>query len=529
MRLFSSFDALKESERLDESMLTKDFNIGFELEGVCLNSFIEKGYDFYLPSYHREEEVASGGAKVLLDFINNTLDLGTGKIERDGSLSTGNADGWTFEYGSPIIPFTIENIGKIKKLLTELKKKGVITNSSCGFHTHISYPTMVTDDIKWILFSIANDRKLAEEITKLEGNEGEISFFTRQYASKEWINELKVDDNKSIKELKLSTDKYRNLRIHPQGTIEWRGPRGFLDDDKSIEYIGLFLKKLFKFIMKIGTIVTSKEYNGFKRDEIVPKLKMQGTVNIPYEEKQKKSFKSLISHLNSDKFEKVIKSLSPKKIIAMDVTTFTVDFCNTLDLVNSLEKIKVLNDSQYIATIIKAREYIEVLADTQLLNLLIAGIKDRTLSKSAVPYYESLLVNVLKNAFTKDTQDYLIVSISEFVISEAIKQIPNLCNKLFKELDVSKTNANKKIRSCAVRLCNAFIENDAATMTMWSFIVKNFGIHFLLKFNKIPVKLQRTLIRKSPYNIQYVNNPDKSIVDYLKNIYGEEIEEYIMD
>ena len=33
--------------------------------------------------------------------------------------------------------------------------------------------------------------------------------------------------------------------------------------------------------------------------------------------------------------------------------------------------------------------------------------------------------------------------------------------------------------------------------------------------DEIPVKYQRKLVRKNPFNIQYIKNPDKAIVDWV--------------
>ena len=52
--------------------------------------------------------------------------------------------------------------------------------------------------------------------------------------------------------------------------------------------------------------------------------------------------------------------------------------------------------------------------------------------------------------------------------------------------------------------------------------------YILGNFPELPVKIQRILIRKSPYNIQYINNPDQSIINELKKKYGEDLNDYIL-
>ena len=52
--------------------------------------------------------------------------------------------------------------------------------------------------------------------------------------------------------------------------------------------------------------------------------------------------------------------------------------------------------------------------------------------------------------------------------------------------------------------------------------------YVLSSFSELPIKIQRLLIRKNPYNIQYINNPDQSIINELKKKYGDEIDDYIL-
>jgi hypothetical protein len=37
----------------------------------------------------------------------------------------------------------------------------------------------------------------------------------------------------------------------------------------------------------------------------------------------------------------------------------------------------------------------------------------------------------------------------------------------------------------------------------------------LTMIDEIPLKYQRKLVRKNPFNIQYIKNPDKAIVDWV--------------
>ena len=65
-------------------------------------------------------------------------------------------------------------------------------------------------------------------------------------------------------------------------------------------------------------------------------------------------------------------------------------------------------------------------------------------------------------------------------------------------------------------------------MKIFTEIANSKDRHILANFSEIPVKVQRLLIRKSPYNIQYINNPDQSIINELKKKYGDDINDYIL-
>ena len=47
-------------------------------------------------------------------------------------------------------------------------------------------------------------------------------------------------------------------------------------------------------------------------------------------------------------------------------------------------------------------------------------------------------------------------------------------------------------------------------------VIADNNIEAMYTLKDIPVNIQRRMIRKNPYNIQYIRYPDKVIIDYLK-------------
>ena len=266
---------LEQYQLLNEKLLTSEFTFGFELEGIieygsslyddcCDNyDYDEDDYDDdiegYDPEYIRNkiDNLLMYGAT---ESMNKGLQ-GSSSVHRDGSIDvTHTTQDIPFEYSSPIIPCTPNWFGKVVKLLMELKEIGVYTNDTCGFHTHLRFGSMDERDVVWIYCNLASDPDFFETFSQLD----DIELFNRNYASYDSIrklgNAIYVKDYQTISEL-LTTEKYRVIRIHPQGTLEWRGPRGFMDND-DLEYIKAYFKLLIKFINKISEYTSSNVIAG---------------------------------------------------------------------------------------------------------------------------------------------------------------------------------------------------------------------------------------------------------------------------
>lgn len=502
--ILNPYIILKEEEVLEEAKLSSEFKIGFELEGICDSNIPELQDPGYLPSYHSSNE-PSGGAKALLDLLNDRLGLGQGKIERDGSLNSNGVDktghSWCFEYGSPIIPFNPTNINKITKFLSGLKDIGVYTNNSCGFHTHISFKDISRNDVKWILFCIANDDDLLQEVSELQVDGEEPIQFYGYYANDDWFNALKVSG--SLEDWEFSKDtsnKYLIMRMHPDaGTIEWRGPRNFINDGSNTALIKGYIKKLWKLILNIGKIVELKEYNGFKKSEVLGKMNITGKFNSPYEinsiknaqELEKIIFKKplVLVTLQPSKLEKILDE-SPK-IIRMSYYDSNV----RQELVNIWDKIPMKNKALLLKTMSNDSEF-------EWLDTILSKIENKKFDTA------------VSKLITTETNSFFIGHYLNNLTFESSESL----NKLLKK---TWLNNDQKLM---LMVGNQHLLDIQSYKT----IIDSKNFYLIRKFKNLPVKIQRILIRRSPYNIQYINNPDQSIIDELKKKYGEEVEEYIL-
>lgn len=506
--VLDSFEILKEEEILEETRLSSEFSIGFELEGICDSDDEELESSGLLPGYHSENE-PSGGAKVLLDLLNDKLGLGNGKIERDGSVyptddtnDTGHA--WSFEYGSPIIPFNPTNMNKIFKFLSELKDIGIKTNNTCGFHTHISFKNMTRNDAKWLLFSIANDDELLNELSYLnyigdDGYENNIDFFNSQYANDTLFRGLKVHgDIENWEYTATTSSKYLILRAHPDaGTLEWRGPRNFINDGSKIDVIKTFIKKLWKLVLKFAKIVDMKEYNGFKRQDVLEKFNLTGSFNTPTEMLNLKNAEEIVEMIF--KKPQILITLKPSKLEALLDNTPTLVDPDSYRTISQDDFVKCWNKipSKNKELMIRKMSDIHSVRMLQYVNMY-SQTFDVALSNMILKIGTSFLLNILGDNLTL----------------ESPKQLEKI-------LDINGLDFNKKLQIMIKNQHLMSVEN-------FKKLIKRDNFYIINKFKHLPVKIQRILIRKNPYNIQYINNPDQTIINELVKKYGDDINEYIL-
>jgi hypothetical protein len=179
---------------------------------------------------------------------------------------------WAFEFATPILKFTPFNISKTFELLNTFMDEGAETNETCGFHIHLGFPIennlKKSIEIFWGLCQLANNKELLGMVKSHKG----VKMTDRKYAPFKIFDQLGaiLNSNKSnfatLNSLKrlYTSEKYVVFRQHPQGTLEWRGPREFLQNrDFHKSFFINVLYKLVKFFADTLDMKKLKIKNGF--------------------------------------------------------------------------------------------------------------------------------------------------------------------------------------------------------------------------------------------------------------------------
>lgn len=426
-----------------KSLLKSDFTIGFELEGVCDS----------INYYDRD---------ILGSKFDEILGCG-GNMHRDGSLRLNkNNEGFTFEYSSPVISYTPYNINKVVTFLDSLPTYGVSTNRSCGFHTHISFNNISKDDALWFIFYLCASGKI-HEFDKL----GRTLLYNRSYASNKFIENIirNIKDNHISNALcyLVSNEKYRSFRIHPQGTIEWRGPRTFLNTPSHKKTMTFFKKldSLIKyFIESVELNSVDVTQNGttitYTKSEIINKINNSSYYCFSFNGKTKKrTFKeaclnntSLLDKLTEKDIEKnrediisILTSLNSygcgnnfksKKLFKfilslIDDTEHGFTKETLMNMLNKLFKKEFINKniselysksllSTYISVCLKNN-------DDSAIDLLIKCIADNK-------YRNSVVISLRKTFSSSDVNDEYKICMTTYLVKNGLL---NICDNEQKE------------------------------------------------------------------------------------------------
>jgi len=281
---------MKFYQYLIERLLVSEFRFGFELEALYEKSKY-KNVLSYMKLYYP--------------------DL---KIDKDSSL-TGDSKHGTFEMKSPILTPNIKEFDKLEKFLLNLHNNYISTNETCGFHIHISFPNYNLDDVLWILCNIAITPKYSNTIKFFETYD-----FISVYSNDRLLEELKTAiKNKYIKKIKSTFDhlkgqKYNILNPSEHDTIEWRGPRNFLET-KNINVIKDFIKRIHEVLMIFSKSLDNNVINGWLTKE---KLKIGSYINFKDEPKIFTEFEDSIRIRLNKNFKWVYK-INFKKIYKIHI------------------------------------------------------------------------------------------------------------------------------------------------------------------------------------------------------------------
>ena len=362
---------------------------------------------------------------------------------------------------------------------------------------------MTRDDAKWILFCIANDETLLDEVSYLKVPGEEPIKFYGHYANAEWFDKLKAHGNLKNWSFREDTnDKYLQIRMHPgAGTLEWRGPRNFINDGSKPQLIKEYLMKVWKLILKIGKLVDEKEYNGYKKSDVLAKMVVSGEFNTTTEK---------LSSMNADKLcDLIIKkpvtlvSLKPSKLKSV------------------LEKFGRNIISYGLPTESKFNE---------------AWTKIPATNKEIIVdycYREGRIDTLI--GLCKNSEGKIDSLTTDLIIKKGKNSEISLRNLIENNLDVFTINKPETIEliynsGLPLKLIMKVISKfpHLINLKILAEIANSNNRYILATFPELPVKIQRIIIRKSPYNIQYINNPDQSIINELKKKYGEDLNDYIL-
>ena len=397
-----------------EKYLASQFKFGFELEAMVEDALIDFSDD-----YHDEVDYDSLN-EAIKEEISTAFNFSEDEIEikYDGSLEPSNRFDYAFEWATPTMQFTPENLKRSIHGLDYLMNHNFYTNESCGFHVHLSFPNITDQDVIWIISKLSIDKPMFKKITNFEG----LNFFNEEYAEKgvfEKIGKLINEEKYSELAQYFSTKKYRMLHIHPQGTLEWRGPRDFLDDYEGIHIVYDFFKLLHEFVSWMSKSISDNHINGISKENYF-KLVFGEDVKV---------------NDYIDNFNKKSRFSKMKNIISNDIEK---------KYVNRFIKLMIKNKSDYTPSVEKILKlYIDdMYADfTFATNILKKLIEMDDIS--TIRYFFNLLINEnndFGSFFNNNIEYTLFEKIVEYLLQfkEDEKYISNYVYRYFANLSQDK-------------------------------------------------------------------------------------------
>lgn len=246
-------------EILLEKKLTTDFTMGFELEAVWYAD-TDDGYDDF-ENYQDS-----------IEAFFDSCDLSGGDLHGDGSVN-GYGDGAPFEWASPVLPVNMTSINKIINMYKKGLNEVFTVNDSCGLHHHISFPNMSAEEMVWIMCKLALDTNMREKITHFKDYD-----FVTTWSKDSYLDRLKdavLNDNYNDIIKICRTDKYSLVNVHSHNTLEWRGPRSFLDTgrEQALKNVVEFYKLFWSFIKWMTDVLDENEINNISKDNFIQSIK----------------------------------------------------------------------------------------------------------------------------------------------------------------------------------------------------------------------------------------------------------------
>lgn len=231
-----------------EEYLASQFTFGFEFEGF---SFDEENYNNFerLVSRYFSEHKLKNDKSIFNTYSN---------LDDDSSIEPEYSENYTFEYASPTFYFTPKNLERTILFLTRAFKF-TQTNTSCSLHIHIGFPDKlikIDENRMWIILCLANDLEFVSNLSNFQGFE----LYDDHYAPIGFLFSISehlrtIKDNSDLKRIVsyfFTGKKFIAFGQHAQGTLEWRGPRAFLDEQDPRLVKDFFIRHLYPFIKWIG-------------------------------------------------------------------------------------------------------------------------------------------------------------------------------------------------------------------------------------------------------------------------------------
>lgn len=242
---------LNETEILLEKKLTTDFTMGFELEGIWKDG----DADF--------SEIESFFVDIFGDG---------GDLHGDGSLDADSYSEQTFEYASPVMPVNVSTFKKIIDFYNSHYNREFYVNESCGFHHHISFPGITAEDAVWIMSKLSLDSNMRNKLQFFKDYN-----FETGWSETEYLTKLQnAVDNLDYHDIVMYCDtyKYSLINVHRNNTLEWRGPRRFMEEYNT-QTVKEFYIRVWEFVKWIVDVLDETEINDVAKDNFMEQVRAQ--------------------------------------------------------------------------------------------------------------------------------------------------------------------------------------------------------------------------------------------------------------
>lgn len=321
--------------------------------------------------------------------------------------------------------------------------------------------------------------------------------------------QLYEDPLEQVKRYFDNSEKYRIMNTHSGGTLEWRGPRNFLSTGNK-DVIFNYFKKCYRLLTKLSSLIDKRKFTTKINPSDVESFneindsKWNGEITLDRDEIEKyvdSSFK-----FNSAFEKSKVRKDNPSQGLEDAVKNDTKKLLKL-----KYEQLKVLIQKDGFIDKINEK-------DPTILVQLWNKLDVRTIKALA----DDSLYDVRQWIVKMGNTDQL------FIIPEEIaKEYENNDEQIFANIFLPHINyiplkyikknyqqysndIDNKIRDFLVT------NNKHITMEDWNVFLNDQRYWDLLYYLKMPVKIQMKMVRKNPYFIQYIKNPDQSVINYAK-------------